>query len=91
MLIGVMFKDEWLDIVLPGQKVRAVLVRIIANKYKLTKENADKVVSRFDQRELERIFEKQIKKEFDSYIKNERHLWQLYDNELEKLKRSKKK
>lgn len=90
MLVGVMFKDEWLDIVLPANKVQVVIIDLIAKKNRITKEQAKAMFNQHDQAYFERKFEKEIKREFSSYISNEVSGWLNYDEKLNKLKRNKK-
>ena len=90
MLVGVMFKDEWLDIVLPADKVKVIIVDLLARKSRITKEQAKAIFNQHDQAYFEKKFEKEIKREFSSYISNEVSGWLNYDEKLNKLKRNKK-
>lgn len=90
MLVGVIFNGEWLDIVLPSNKVEVVIIDILARKNRTTREQAKMLFKQCNQQELEKKFEKEIKKEFASYIKNEVGGWEKYEKKLEKWKMGKK-
>lgn len=89
MLVGVIFNGEWLDIVLPANKVEVVLIDLLARKNRITREQAKLLFKQYNQQELEKKFAKEIKKEFANYIKKEVADWLKYEKKLEKWKRGK--
>ena len=89
MLVGVIFKDEWLDIVLPADKVKEEIIKLLIIKKAISREKAKAIFNQYGQEYFEKKFAKEIKKKFVNYINNEVTSWFNYDEKLKKLKRNK--